>query len=162
MLVDCLSEVRRKLEGIPLDEAASRQREGFIKRLDALTEISEKWTAQVARHDEFQNIEDELTSVHGAIREDFDSFLILWEPVCEVIRATGGDAWPEPLRAAADAVNAAAGDRNPSKTKTVFKKFRDQLSLLFKKADTDLLQMCRRLQDLGKELTMVLEMMSHG
>ncbi len=76
LLVGCLSEVRRKLEGMPLDETASRQREGFIKGLDALTEISEKWAAQVARHDEFQNIEDELTSVHGAIREDFDTFLI--------------------------------------------------------------------------------------
>ena len=59
-------------------------------------------------------------------------------------------------------MSAAAGDRNPSKTTTVFKKFRNQLGLLFKKADTDLLQMCRRLQDLGKELTMVLEMVGHG
>ena len=79
-----------------------------------------------------------------------------------MIQGAGGDAWPEPLRAAADAVSAAAGDRNPSKTERLFKKFRDQLSLLFKKADTDLLQMCRRLQDLGKELTTLLEMMSHG
>ena len=96
LLVDCLSEIRRKLEGIPLDENASRQREGFIERLDALTEISEKWKDQVARHDEFQNIEDELTSAHGAIREDFDTFLILWAPVCEVIRARG--ATPGPSR----------------------------------------------------------------
>ena len=58
---------------MPLDEAASGRRAGFIKGLDALAEISEKWAAQVARHDEFQNIEDELTSAHGAIREDFDT-----------------------------------------------------------------------------------------
>ena len=103
LLVGCLSEVRRKLEGMPLDENASRQRERFIKGVDALTEISEKWAAQVARHDEFQNIEDELTSVSGAIRDDFDTFLTIWTLVCEVIRGAGGDAWPEPLRAAADA-----------------------------------------------------------
>ena len=96
LLVGCLSEIRRKLEGIPLDETASRQREGFIERLDALTEISEKWKAQIARHDEFQNIEDELTSAHGAIGEDFDTFLILWAPICEVIRARG--ATPGPSR----------------------------------------------------------------
>ncbi len=79
-----------------------------------------------------------------------------------MIRGAGGDAWPEPLRAAADAVSAAAGDRNPSKTTTLFKKFRNQLGLLFKKADTDLLQKCNQLQDLGKELEMLLEMTSHG
>jgi len=128
LLVGCLSEVRRKLEGIPLDETASRRREGFIKGLDALTEMSEKWATQVARHDDFQNIEDELITAHGAIGEDFDTFLILWAPVCEVIRGAGGDAWPEPLRAAADAVSADAGDRNPSKTTTLFQKFRNQLA----------------------------------
>ncbi len=59
-------------------------------------------------------------------------------------------------------MSAAAGDRNPSKTTTLFKKFRNQLALLFKKADTDLLQMCRQLQDLCKELATLLEMTSHG
>ena len=162
LLVGCLSEVRGKLEGMPLDEAASGWREGFIKGLDELTQISEKWAAQVARHDEFQNIEDELASAHWAIRDDFDTFLIIWAPVCEVIRGAGGDAWPEPLRAAADAVSAAAGDRNLSKTVMLSQKFRNQLSLLFKKVDTDLLQMCRQLQDLGKELATLLEMTSHG
>ena len=160
LLVSCLSEIQEKLEGMPLDEAASGWREGFIKSLDALTEMSEKLAAQVARHDEFQSIEDELTSVDGAIREDFDSFLILWEPVYETIRSTGGNAWPESLRAAADVLNAAVGDSNPYKTEKSFQKFLGQLSRQFKNADTDLLQMCKQLQDLGKELATLLEVMS--
>ncbi len=127
-LVGCLSEIREKLEAMSLDETASERRAGFIEYLDALAEISKRWAAQVARHDDFQNIEDELTTAHGAIGEDFDTFLILWAPVCEVIRGAGGDAWPEPLRAAADAVSADAGDRNPSKTTTLFQKFRNQLA----------------------------------
>ena len=53
-------------------------------------------------------------------------------------------------------------ERNPSKTTTVFKKFRNQLGLLFNKADDDLLKTCKRLQALGKELTMVLEIVGHG
>ena len=159
-LVDCLSEVRGKLEGIPLDKAASGQREGFTKGLEKLAEMSERLAAQVARHDEFQSIEDVLTSVHGAIREDFDSFLIFWEPVYETILSTGGNAWPESLRAAADVLNAAVGDRNLYKTEKSFQKFLGQLSRQFKNADTDLLQMCKQLQDLGKELATLLEMMS--
>ena len=159
-LVDCLSEVRGKLEGMPLDEAASGQREGFTKGLEKLAEMKERLAAQVARHDGFQSIEDELTSVHGAIREDFDSFLIFWEPVYETILSTGGNAWPESLRAAADVLNAAVGDRNLYKTEKSFQKFLGQLSRQFKNADTDLLQMCKQLQDLGKELATLLEMMS--
>jgi len=163
LLVSCLSEVREKLVGMPLDEAASGRLAGFIKGLDALAEMSERLAAQVARHDDFQNIEDGLTTVHGAICENFDIFLIIWAPACEMIRGAGGDAWPEPLRAAADAVSAAACDRNPTKTETLFQKFRVQLSRLFKNADTDLLQMCRQLQDLGKELAAtLLDMTSHG
>jgi len=159
-LVNCLSEVRGKLKGMPLDEAASERRAGFIKGLDALAEMSKRWAALVARHDEFQSIEDELTSVDGAIREDFDSFLIFWEPVYETIRSTGGNAWPGSLRAAADVLNAAVVDRNPYKTEKSFQKFLGQLSHQFKSADTDLLQMCKQLQDLGEELKTLLEMMS--
>ncbi len=163
-LVGCLSEVRGKLEGMSLDEAASGRLAGFIKGLDALAEISERWASQVARHDDFQSIEDVLTTAHGAIRENFDIdyFLNIWAQAREMIQGSGGDAWPEPLRAAADAVSAAAGDRNRSKTEKLFQKFRDQISRLFKKADTDLLQKCRELQGLGKELATLLEMTSHG
>ena len=88
-LVGCLSEIREKLEAMSLDETASERCAGFIEYLDALAEMSKRWAAQVARHDDFQNIEDELTTAHGAIGEDFDTFLILWAPVCEAIRARG-------------------------------------------------------------------------
>ncbi len=68
----------------------------FIKGLDALAEVGERFAAQVVRHDEFQSIENELSSAPELIRDDFDKFLIIWTPVCEVIRARG--ATPGPSR----------------------------------------------------------------
>jgi hypothetical protein len=166
-LVGCLSEIRRKLEGMLLDEVAKKRFESFTRGLEALEEMSARWEAMVAQHDELQSIDDALATAPGATREDFDCFLMIWSPIYEEIRRSARGAWPDRLRstadavdAAADAVDAAASERNSNKTERLFEKLRDLFSRFFKNFNSDMLRECLKLEDLGRELKTLLEMTS--
>ena len=144
------------------DDAASSWLGRLARSRDGLESIGPTWTALVRNHNHLQAIDNLLKiSFDDTTCDDLEVFQFSWQPVAEELGTLANlerDNRLTRLRATAEQVEAAVRERNPKALREVFETFQGRLSQAFNKTDLDLRNQCPRLEEAGRELEDVLEM----
>ena len=162
------------LESSRLDERAARRRDEIRRLWVDLKEVGPRWVALIHNHNLLQRVHEKLNPpIKDEDLANPSLFLILyWDEVTDALGKltpvsddAGHDARRtaklEALRASAAAVNQAvvtAG--NPDKGGKALEYFQNLHGRYFTQTDSDLMSLCPKLVDIGKDLKTALEHLS--
>ncbi|HJZ48537.1 MAG TPA: hypothetical protein VKE41_15280 [Roseiflexaceae bacterium] len=138
------------------------QLDDFRHSVTALHDLDERLTEAVRLHSAFQELDDELRRVEGALESSLDELIAAWPDLAPMSRAicTGGSAeWAAQMSAlCADVEQALAGDS--MRLRRAFGRYRSNTTVCFNRVDYNLRDLCAELQHIGAPLDRVLKVLA--
>jgi hypothetical protein len=158
-LVQNLTTIAKRLDGIELDEIAQRQCAVFVQSVAALDRLSARLTQLVTWHNLFQELDNELRRVEIEMRLDAEALALVWpdllllhQQICDEATAQ----WAQRLATQAAELERVMATAEANRVMMVFWRYRNQVSQSFNCVDIDLLAFCKELEQIGASLDSVL------
>jgi hypothetical protein len=156
-----LGDLREELRKAHLGQEDQQRLTDFEDGVNSLTDLNDQLQRLVASHDQWQEMEDQLkrieTNPQKNLVDEFDGWAAL-QKVVQSIYANSTDEWAARLRKDAEKIQAALGANKLADAADIFSRFRKQAGLRFYQVDTELLQQCKRIGDIGSKLDSVLKL----
>jgi len=158
-LLQNLTAVRERLEGLDLDPGAARQCAVFVQGVVALAQIDVHLARLVDDHNTFQEIDNELRRIEAGLDSDVRALVLAWpdlrilqQQVCDRNAAD----WATKFSASGAELERALDAQDSAHTTLIFWRYRGQAGQGFNRIDADLLALCEELQRIGRSLEFVL------
>jgi len=119
---------------------------------DALSDLCDKVPALVSQHRRWQRIDDEIHGIEGDLSRDITELEISWGYLEDMTRGLYGDSmadWAISLRATSDKIGRALAAKEHRTARWRFGDFRSGAFRRFSQVDTDLLDLCKKLEGIG-------------
>lgn len=153
VLIAVLKNLNQLVQTLDHGSAVSVQFEDGLKNLDFL---NVDLNAQVAAHDHWQAVENELRGLEGSIEKDLldelkSSWLDVKTTALELYRDIE-EYWARKLIEDSAALDQAILDDNPKRIKQAFRKYRSRIGRRFFDVDTNLKELCGEIKKIGPPL----------
>jgi hypothetical protein len=158
-----LARLADALQQISTHVAANYDRlDDFRHSVTALRDLDERLAGAVRVHSAFQELDDELRRVEGALESNLDELIAAWPdlaPMSQAICADSAAEWAIQLRAlCADVEQALAAD--PTRLRRAFGRYRSNTTVCFNRVDYNLRDLCAELQHIGAPLDRMLKVLA--
>lgn len=163
-LTNELVQILQRRPQLSLDANSSRLFDEFRIGLDELTRLRKDLADLIEDHDQFQQIDHELRRVAAEMKSDQALFVVFWRKnlqatstqLCEG-RSTN---WTDNLRKCIDELDQALDDGDAYNVTVMSERYRSQVDQIFNRTDKDIHVICRRLTQIGGEISRLLEQLT--
>jgi len=156
-LVAAIATVRKSHAQTGRDPEAMRQ---IVEIGDALSDLCEQVPALVSQHKRWQRIGDEINGIEGDLSRDITELEVSWGYLEDMTRELYGDStadWAVSLRATGIEIGRALAAQEHRTARWRFGDFRSRAFRRFSQVDTDLLDLCEELEEIGKSPSQLTE-----
>jgi hypothetical protein len=164
-LVDALKTVLDGLAGLAHELQSVRQLEEFRLGVVALEQLNTSLMNRVINHGVLQGIDDELRRVEALLDQCLDEVGDAWpdlKGLTDQLQDGSGARWREKMQTLGVELENALLTKDPAKIKRQFRSYRSQASRSFNQVDRELLDLCEKLQRVGKPLADLLRLLENG